>query len=156
MKILKIEEQFAPNWMAYLLSSLGVMVLIYTCVQNIEAPPKVFLMYFGIMFLYIFIVSMFSLKMLIEISVDEIRYKWSRIQRQFTVIPKADIQQIIIRRVHAISEFGGIGIRYRKGYTAYLLGGNYGLDIQWGNKKRIFSLSDSEKVKLFLKGNGYI
>jgi hypothetical protein len=150
MKEIKITERMLPIWANYLLYALlglGVYCAVAYKMTEIEC---IFLFAFGILILC------FSMRLDIILTANEIKYKLVPWHSQFTIIEKSKITQLSVRSVHAFKEFGGIGIRYNKGYTAYVLGGNEGIDVHFLNKKIILCISDVEKVKDFLKENGFL
>lgn len=99
--------------------------------------------------LYLALWLLFSMQLVVMIDKEMIQFK-PPFQSKIVKIEKETINSIQLRNVNAIAEFGGIGIRSNKGCTAYLLGGNYGIDIQHSGKKVILGVAEYEKVKKIL------
>lgn len=155
MNQITLNEKFAPIWVTtalHLLSWLGIFSIM---TYDFEKPLFRFILLFSIAVLYLSLWLLFSMQLVVMIDKEMIQFK-PPFQSKIVKIEKATINSIQLRNVNAIAEFGGIGIRSNKGYTAYLLGGNYGIDIQHSGKKVIIGVSQYEKVKEILIENGYM
>lgn len=92
----------------------------------------------------IIVSSVFLLLLLLrlDVTVDArgVCYKWYPFQYKYQVIPWAKIESIRIRHYNAVADFGGYGLRYTFKTTAFIISGNYGIEITYRTKKRKFIL----------------
>ena len=158
MEQLTLKKQLISSWVKIF---VHVVVFICLCVvwgSDIENTMLKYLTTLFIVVIYVVVIFLLSMKLNITLSDNNIRYKLSPFQLKYTQIEKAEISKILVRKVNAIAEFGGYGIRYNNGYKAYILDGNSGLDIQYLNKKLLLSIdiNDTERVIDFLKKHNYL
>jgi hypothetical protein len=152
-KRVKITNQFNPIiWIVSLLISI---ILFFTVFYNCKiGSPQFIAMTSMIVILCITMVFLFSMKIEIVLSENEVKYKVFPFDLSYKTINKEEIKTISIREVNAFREFGGVGVRYRGLYTAYLIRGEYALDLQFCHKKILLDIgyeSDIEELKTFLE-----
>lgn len=88
------------------------------------------------------VILIFSILLRLDIMIDErgVGYKWYPFRRKYAIVPWSSIESIRLRRYSAIADYGGYGLRFTFKSTAYIVSGNYGIEITYHNRKRKFLL----------------
>lgn len=79
----------------------------------------------------------FSMKQTIRIDEQGVHYKQTPLINSFKQIPWEIIQNWEIKDMSPLKDFGGWGIRYTGSKKGYIMQGDFGLELNIGEKKRI-------------------
>ena len=159
MEDFKITERFMPIWISALMGIALIPISYCMYDADIFGAAKGIIMSFAMLFIYLILLVLTLMKLSIVISDKNIKYHFSffGLEGKYTEIAKAEINTITLRSFSAISEFGGYGYRFgKKGYTGYIVKGNYGIDIQYLSRKILLSLSDFDATYDVLKKYNYL
>lgn len=87
-------------------------------------------------------VLLFLFVLRLDISIDQngIGYKWNPVMQNYKVIAWRDIESVKVRPYHALMDYGGYGIRYTFKSTAYVVSGQWGIELRIKGRKRKFFL----------------
>lgn len=151
------EEQKVNNrWIWLLLATITVIIL-YGFVEQLMLKHPIStnrdhnwvmfligLISFGILYL------IYSIKFSFQIDEEGIKYRFSPFHLTERIIQWDDITALYVRKYKPIAEYGGWGIRtlsFKKN-TAYNISGNYGLQIELKNGKKIlFGTQNPEELE---------
>jgi hypothetical protein len=158
MQELKITDRFLPAWaiLPFTIIILGILYYCYSLDIENNIKRNVWFGMIGVMYVAIMLVMTMKLEVLLSPTAIQHRFSFLGIKNNYTVLEKTKITQLNIRSVSALSEFGGLGIRYNKGTKAYLAGGNYAIELHHNNRKLLLGIPNKEDAESFLKQNEWI
>ena len=138
-------QKFRQPWLwAILLGSLGVVLY--------RRDPVAIGVMGGVLALFWF------LQLETVINEEGIAYRWLPFQRSYALVKWTDIEAITVRPYLPVGEFGGWGIRFGWGGTAYTVSGNWGIEIKGKGKKRFLLLGTQrpDEVRKAIKAHYWV
>lgn len=144
--LFKEEQHFSQSWLWLLiLISFGVpavVMIIFLVKETKSNSDEITAMGFSLLFLIATgtVISLLFLKMklFIEITGNEVRFRYPPLISKWRSIRKEEIERFEVRKYRPVSEYGGWGIKKkRKSNVAYNVRGNIGLQLYLKNGKKI-------------------
>ena len=142
--IFKEEQRFRQLWLwvfvilASVIPWLGliIQVILGQKLGNNPAPDWIIILMwlvFGVGLPLFF----YSIRLITEVHRDGIHIRFFPFHRKFKIFQYAEIESFATRQYKPIREYGGWGIRYGLGGTAYNVYGNKGVQLVLKSKKKI-------------------
>lgn len=95
---------------------------------------------------------LFSMKQTVRIDEGGIHFKQTPLLNKFKTMPWTTIQNWELRKINALTDFGGWGIRYTGSKTGYIMEGDYGLELGTGAKKKtVLSIKNRGEVERLMQ-----
>jgi hypothetical protein len=104
----------------------------------------------GIIMLCLVLVSLLIYFLKLNVRIDEkgVHYRYFPFHTTYRLQPWSDIRQYRVMKVNAITDFGGIGLRYKSKTVGYIINSKFGIEMERNNGRFIVvSLTRKEEAE---------
>lgn len=130
------DKQQMPKWILFI--EIPVLILFLLFLERMETQKdQIIFLLAGVLPIILSFIFLLNLKLRVLIDKTGITIRMSALLLKPKHFEWGEIKNPIIRSYDAIGDYGGWGIRLKKGVKAYIMGGNTALEFETENGKKI-------------------